>query len=369
MNTYPTIMLFSIPSTLTTGHFNEHFIQNSPCAFIFLIPLTNQQPCVKLLHYVKGKKVKEQSFFIYKGNTILLRYLFFYLYYLYTVFFILPNKTVIFTTTPQYCMLSGLFRRLKHIEIIYHVGDYYANATGIMKLFSYLTFYYNKHLPYVVYCSAAVKKIYHTHIKAINGNRDYWVFGIKKQKLHRKVKKNLLGYIGVLREGQGLPIILDALIKNPSLSLEIIGDGSMLSALKKDVQKKGLSKRVHFFGLVQSESKVREIVSCWEMGLAPYDPSTANMTYYSEPSKIKFYLEHQLPIVMTKITHMYTQIEKYEAGVTIAYNTSDLLTAIVKIQKKYTRMIRGVERLAQEYEYNALYNRSFKFLTTIFKES
>lgn len=368
MKKYPTMLLFSIPSTLTTGHFNEYFIKNTHRTFIFLIPLTNQKPVVQLWHFVNGKKIKEQSFYVYKGTNILLRYVFFYFYYLYTVLFILPKKTVIFTTTPQYCLLSGMFRHFRHIEVMYHVGDYYANPTGSMRLFSYLTFYYNKHLPYVIYCSPLIKKIYQTGKRAKNGNRDYWVFGIKQQQLKKSVQENLLGYIGVLREGQGLSIILDALAKNSLLRLEIIGDGSLLPSLKREVVAKGMKKRVHFWGLVQDDAKIKRIVARWSIGLAPYDPQTTNMTYYGEPSKVKFYLEYQLPVIMTKITHLYKEIEKYHAGITMEYTTDSLLRAIALVQKRYPQIYKGVLQLSQQYEYNHLYNQSFKFLTTIFSD-
>ncbi len=175
-----------------------------------------------------------------------------------------------------------------------------------------------------------------------------------------------MGYVGVLRHGQGTEIIFDALQKNPKLRLEIIGEGPLFKTLKGEVKKRNLSGRVVFWGLIQDEKKVIDIIKRWEVALAPYDPHNSNMTYYTEPSKIKFYLEYGIPIVMTKVTHMAPQIDKYNAGISINYTADDLLHAIEKIQKNHTAYATGVQKLAHKYNYIPLYNKAFKFLTTIF---
>lgn len=363
---YQTIFTLAIPSTLETGHFNEYFIKNSLNFFLFIMPLTSQKPSVLLAQYHKGALADEKQFYWYRGKNNVLRYIFFYLYYLYIAFFILPSKSIVLTTTPQYCILSGLLDRVRQIKVVYTTGDYYPNPTGIMRFFNFLAQYYNKHLHYVLYGSPKMKEVYELGIKGEDGLREAWVFGIENKVIAKKIKGNLLGFIGVLRKGQGTDIILEALMKDRMLNLEIIGEGPLYKELQETVKKKKLSKQVRFWGLVRDNARLVAIIRRWEIALAPYDPDRSNMTFYTEPSKIKFYLEYGIPIIMTKVTHMYPQIDAYHAGISIDYTVQNLLWAVVTIQKKYAYYRAGVRALAQTYEYTALYNKSFKFLETIF---
>ncbi len=157
---YGSIFTLAIPSTLSTGHFNEYFIKNSKQFFLFIMPLTSQEPKVLLRHYTNGTLINEHDFMWYWGKNTILRYVFFYLYYIYSVLFILPRKTIVITTTPQFCILSSFFDRLKQVKVVYTTGDYYPNPTGIMRLFNGLAQYYNKHLQYVLYGSPKMKQVY-----------------------------------------------------------------------------------------------------------------------------------------------------------------------------------------------------------------
>ena len=365
---YGNIFLFAIPSTLTTGHFNEYFINNSENLYLFLMPLSNHPPKVILYHYHKTKIAKKISFYFYKGKNSVLRYLFFYLYYLWSVLFIIPPKTLILATTPQYCFLSSVFYFLKKIRVVYHVGDYYPGKKGAMSLYQKLVHYYNLRMRYVIYCSPLLEKILRTGKPKVDGNRSSWVFGIKNKPVKRQVIPNLMGYIGMLRPKQGVDIIFDAVKTNKKLKLEIIGDGPLLEELKKTSRKLRLDKRVSFLGLIQDEKETSRVVSRWQIGLAPYDPSRQNMTYYTEPSKIKFYLEYKLPVIMTKITYMARELEKYRGGVCTNFESKSLLKAIKKIQNNYNEYKAGVEDLCEKYEYKKLYDKQFKFFRALWQE-
>lgn len=365
---YGNIFLFAIPSTLTTGHFNEYFINNSQNVYLFLMPLNNHPPKVVLYHYQKSKKISETLFHWYKGNSPILRYLFFYLYYLWTVLFILPSRTLILATTPQYCLFNGLFNLIKQIRVVYHVGDYYPGKKGAMSLYQKLVHYYNNRMKYVIYCSPLLERILRNDKQKKDGNRSSWVFGIKKKPVNRSVETNLMGYIGMLRPKQGVDIVFETLKKDKKLKLEIIGDGPMFTELKKMSEKFGLNKRVRFLGLLQNDKDIERVVSRWQIGLAPYDPSRDNMTYYTEPSKIKFYLEYKIPVIMTKITYMAKELEEHRGGVCIDYNSKSLLKAINNIQNDYNEYKRGVTKLIKKYEYTELYDKQFKFFRTLWEK-
>lgn len=364
---YDNLFIFSISSTLSTGHFNQYFIDNCQNLYLFLMPLSNQESPVKLFHYEKSRLIEEKEFYLHKNKKGFLRFLFFYLYYLYTVFFILPKKTLIFATAPQYCMLSSLFDFFKQIKVVYHVGDYYPKSKGLVKIYQFFIHYYNDHMKYVVYCSPLLEKLLRKNKPQREGNREHWVFGIETKSFKKNTENNLLGYIGVLRPGQGIDIIFGALKENKRLKLEVIGDGPWISHLKDEVQKLNLRKQVEFLGLIQNNQEVLRIVSRWQIGLAPYEPNTSNMTYFGDPSKVKFYLEYKLPVIITKITYMAEELRKYNAGVCINYDSKSLIEAINKIQMDYNKFLKGTEQLASKYEYKSYYENKFKFFNKIFK--
>jgi glycosyltransferase involved in cell wall biosynthesis len=239
-------------------------------------------------------------------------------------------------------------------------------SKGLMGIYQRLVHHYNGHLKYVVYASPKLKSILLTNEPVKEGNRNFWIYGLMKRHIIKRPQENLLGYIGVLRKGQGLEIVFESLKSNPLLNLEIIGEGPALADLKRTVSALDLQKRVTFYGLVQQEDVIVNIVKRWQIGLAPYDPSKQNMTYYTEPSKIKFYLEYRLPIIMTKITYIAKVLEKYQAGVCIDYTSTSLNEAIVKIQRNYGRYTAGVDKLIDIYEYHSLYDKQFKFFEHIF---
>lgn len=364
---YNNILLFTIPSTLHTGHFNQYFIENSNNLYLYIMPLSTQKPEIKLQHFQKGKKISEKRYFWYKGSNRLLRYIFLYIYYLAIVFNILPRKTIVFATIPLFCFMSNFFDKIKSIKIVYFIGDYYPKSKeGLMKLYQALIHYYNKRLKYVVYCSPIIESILRTNKQKVDGNRNCLVYGLTKKNIVKKTQNNLLGFIGVLRKGQGLEIVFEYLKKNSQFKLEIIGEGPALSNLKETVNVLELNNRVKFYGFVQKEKKIINIVKKWQIGLAPYDPSPFNMTYYADPSKVKFYLEYKLPVIMTKITYMANELQKYHGGVCIDYNYISLKQAIKKIQKNYDYFLTGVNKLINVYGYDALYDKQFKFFRTIF---
>ncbi|MCL4374587.1 glycosyltransferase [Patescibacteria group bacterium] len=363
---YTNILLFAIPSTLHTGHFNQYFIENSNNLYLYIMPLSTQPPEVRLLHYHNGEKISEKKYHFYKGSNRILRYVFFYIYYALIVIGILPRRTIVFATIPLFCFMNSIFAKIKSVRIVYHIGDYYPHSQGLMKLYQTLVHHYNQRLKYVVYASPLLESILRTGKPKVAGNRDYWIHGVVKKPVVKKPIHNLMGYVGVLRNGQGLEMVFTVLQQNPRLKLEIIGEGPALSNLKATVTALKLERHIKFYGLVQEENIITNIVKRWQIGLAPYDPSPLNMTYYTDPSKVKFYLEYRLPVIMTKITYMADELRHYHGGICIDYDSSSLGRAIGRIQDRYDFFLAGVDKLVDVYEYHTLYDRQFRFFRNIF---
>lgn len=365
---YDNIFLILLEITRSTGNLEEYFIKRTKRFYLYLFPAAYVEKESRLIYYENGKKIYEKIFFWYRGKNKILKTIFYYVYYCYIVLFILPVNTKIITYQVLFCLFSKIFNLLKRTTYIFCVGDYFPVRNNISsKLYHRLVSFYNTHLNYVLYPSEKLREAYTTKTQNSLKYRDIIPYGIKKLHFKKNPIKNLLGYVGNLRPGQGIELIFEVLQKNKDLRLEIIGSksSSMMQSLVNLTKKLAIRKRVKFLGFLPDEKHIINAVKRWQMGLAPYDPNPNNLTFYAEPSKIKFYLQYKLPVIMTKITSTHLEIEKYRAGVTIDYSTESLIQAIRKIQKNYSIFQTGVDKLTDIYEYNDLYNKRFKFIKNI----
>ena len=127
------------------------------------------------------------------------------------------------------------------------------------------------------------------------------------------------------------------------------------------VKKYKLSKRVAFHGFVTND-QLLQIVKRWEVAVAPYIPSKDNPTMYTEPGKIKLYIELGLPVIMTKVSYIYKDLIKYNAGTAIDFTYASFAKALHEIQKKYKHYKLGVEEFKKDNQFESYYQTKFKFL-------
>lgn len=365
---YDNIFLVLLEITRNTGNLEEYFIKRTKRFYLYLFPLTYVEKESRLIYYENGKKIYEKTFFWYRGRNKILKTAFYYIYHCYIVLFIIPSHTVIITYQVLFCLFNKIFNLIKKSIYVFCVGDYFPERTNISsKLYHWLVSFYNNRLDYILYPSEKLREAYTTNNQSSLKYRDIIPYGIKKLQFKKNPIKNLLGYVGNLRPGQGIELIFEVLHKNKDLELEIIGSksSSMMQQLTKLTKKLAIEKRVKFLGFLPNEKDIIAVVKRWQMGLAPYYPDPKNLSFYAEPSKIKFYLQYKLPVIMTKITSLYVELEKFNAGISIDYSNKLLIQAIRKIQKNSNVFLTGVDKLIDIYEYNDLYDKKFKFVRNI----
>ncbi len=171
-----------------------------------------------------------------------------------------------------------------------------------------------------------------------------------------------IGFLGMLKQSQGLDLLFDALPKLrqrfPDLSVEIIGSGPEEPHFKARGRKWG--EVVKFLGYIESEEEVDKLMRHWSVGLATYLPVSSNESYWTDPSKIKTYLSQAVPVVTTAVPYLAREIKRFKAGVVINYNQNELVTAIVTIFAKRKNFAKSALSLARRYEYRRLYQKFFK---------
>lgn len=345
------------------GNVFDYFLENTENFFYFShAPGFNPSPCVFEV-YRNGVKQSAREFFLYKGKNIKLQYLFYYFYYLYIAIFLLPKKVVIINVNPVFCWFNSLISFLKKHTTIFWIYDHFP-TTKRFDLYNFFDEYYNKHLQYVLYLGPALQEYYGSRSK--KGTlyyRDMLIFGQKKAEYLRSERARVLGFLGHLKQYQGVDLIFDALKNNQDLFFEIIGDGPQKEYLQQKAHLMGVSERVIFYGFIPQEN-IADIIKNWQIGLAPYEPVKENFTNFAHPGKVVLYLQYGLPVIMTKVSHMQKKIVDYKMGEIVDFDTRSLLDAIKLIRENYSNYLQGVQKFNDDYEYQKYYDNKFKFIAS-----
>ncbi len=169
-------------------------------------------------------------------------------------------------------------------------------------------------------------------------------------------------FLGVLKKSQGLDIFFDSAkdlaLYDPASILHVIGGGPDFDYFKKRARSCPL--KVIFHGYIPNESKVNTIIQKSHIGIAPYIPDESNCTYFSDPSKIKRYINFGLPVVTTNVFSFSKNIESKKAGIIIPYNNGSFVHAVKKICKQYKFYQKNALYLAGRYIFTNLYDKIFE---------
>lgn len=361
MQRYNKIAYLTVIPFKDTGNLAEYFIKNSKEFYLYLFPPSYKNQPTQVSHYRNGKLIKKEELWWYKGNNKALIHVFYYIYYLHVLIKYRITNTFIIFYFPLYLFLNSIISLFTGNKFVFWIWDYFPTKSNVMNIYNALVKHYNDSLRYVLYLSPNLKKIYTVDNVGTSKVREVVSFGIKKVNVDAKPVKNTVGYIGNLRPGQGLEFILEAAKQNPKLRVEFAGDGPLREELEKFVNRYKLSKRVVFHGFVTNE-QLLQIVKSWEAAVAPYIPSKDNPTMYTEPGKIKLYIELGLPVIMTKVSYIYKDLIKYNAGIAIAYTYKSFAEGLSDIQKKYKHYKAGVEQFKKDNQFETYYQKKFAFL-------
>jgi glycosyltransferase involved in cell wall biosynthesis len=186
----------------------------------------------------------------------------------------------------------------------------------------------------------------------------------------KEINRKWIAYMGHLRKGQGLELIIETLprvVKEiPDVKLLIIGTGELENSLKKRVAELGISKNVEFKGFIKDHKDVENMLTQCAVGLAIYEPSSDSITQYTDPSKPKQYMACGLPVIITAVPWVAEEIEKKHMGLVIKYNENALAEAVIKLlkdDKLYTESRENAINFASELNWDKIFdNALFKAL-------
>lgn len=171
-----------------------------------------------------------------------------------------------------------------------------------------------------------------------------------KASLPKESGQKKIGFLGVLRPGQGIELGIEAIAnlkkQNINVSLEIIGTSSYEQYLKDYTEKLGVSDKVIFNGYVKEEKRVEEILQGCVCALALFQGSKENYTYYTWPSKVGFYLECGVPVLITESTAVAEDVKEKKMGIVVESNLESVSQAI--------KTLASNPKLYEEYSQNAI---------------
>jgi len=182
-----------------------------------------------------------------------------------------------------------------------------------------------------------------------------------------EVNRKEIVYFGSLREEHGPGLILEALPEimeaEPEVGVVFLGDGELRERLEKRAVELGVSPHVRFTGYVDSAEEVYRRLSSSGLALATYPPGDHTYKTFSDPGKVKIYLACGLPVLITDVPPIAAVIRGRGAGRVVSYDPSSLARAVIDIMgnpAEYRRMRKNAVSLAAEYNWEAVWTRTFE---------
>jgi len=168
----------------------------------------------------------------------------------------------------------------------------------------------------------------------------------------KDIERYSVVFIGVIVEGQGLELILEVLpeIKKiiPAIKIKIIGTGPFLEKFKGLVFKKKMQDRFIFYGFIESNEEMLDIVSSSAVGISLWDNRDNKLlnSYFGDPGKTKLYSVCGLPAIVSNDTVYSQVITRNKAGIAIDYAPEALAAAL--------RTLLREDSVYYEYKSNAI---------------
>ena len=140
--------------------------------------------------------------------------------------------------------------------------------------------------------------------------------------------------------------------RGATLTLDVIGDGDQLPALRQQAGRLELTDAVRFHGYLEDHREVERLLAEGSVAAAPYVPGESTFTRWADPGKLKAYLAAGLPIVLTDVPPNAGELAA-EAGAEIVEPTPDALAIGIE------RVLASPEAWSERRERALAYVRRF----------
>ncbi|MFQ3676181.1 MAG: glycosyltransferase, partial [Endomicrobiia bacterium] len=283
----------------------------------------NDLPCLKPAINIKEKT---GSKVIYDSHEI----------YIETINQFFPQKAkfyrkIIYKILQKFMRIFGTFAEKKMLRNV----DYFITVGEGLK--EYFEKKYNfKGIKVIMNCPYFIK---------VNEKINYFDFlNIDKQSF-------ILLYQGVLNEGRGLKLLIEAMrFAEEKVFLIIIGDGLLEKELKELVKKYNLQNRILFLGKIP-QNELRKFTAGADCGLNLLEKLNKSKEL-AAPNKLFQYIHANIPVIASYSYENNKVFEKYKIGLQTEnniYSISDSINKIANMDRKI--FIENCKKAALEYNW------------------
>lgn len=345
------------------GHIEEYFSLHTEKLIVYVVMprLKNRGNLVRV--YKAGKLVEEKK--VWSSDSIFLYYLSWLWHYwkFILTYFGREEKFIVLSGHPISFFGMSIQKFLRpNMRFVYWIGDYFPPVNLSLRLFEKLKKYYHDRVSYAYYLSDTINQIFNDGNVVDSELKKTVMWGVKPIITKKRDVKGQLHilFVGLVKEGQGLEVLLLFLAKHSDYTLKIIGicRDDLFKSYQALIGRYKIGDRVFFPNKFYSDTELESISLDCHVGIALYDISKLNATYYTDPGKVKTYAELGLPVIMTNMSAIAPYIQKYHAGEVIE-EVSDLHIAVEKIKKDYDRYQTGLRSFAKHFYYETYYEESF----------
>lgn len=356
--------VFTYGSLQSVGHTTEYFVKNTRKLVVFIVmPRGNKMPNIVQV-YKKG--ILEHESRVLSSKNIILYYLLWW--YFQTVFlfryFTGSEKIIMLAGHPIAFIGMSIMKLFRNVTFAYWIGDYFPPVHWSLVLFEKLKKFYHDKVTYTYYLSDRLNELYNGRVVVEPGKRTV-MWGVQPftGTHNAPVKEYRLLFVGVIRPSQGIDDLLLFLKQLPDVELSILGscEPALYKKYMSLIHSYGITDRVWFPNTFIDDEKLREIASNHHVGIALYEVGVHTATHYTDPGKVKTYIEMGLPVVMTDTSAAVSFIRKFKAGEVI-HSGSNISEALKRIQRDFGKYQNGVRLCAKYFEFMKYYHKAFHAL-------
>lgn len=279
----------------------------------------------------------------------------------------LQDRPIFFTVNAYPALIGILLKKLRLVSRVYYwVWDYFPlqypdwRLRAIRYAYLYIDMFAIQYADHLIFPNKRQLKIRNA-MRPIRNHSTIIPLGSSKPISYHTRKSRTLGFMGMLKDSQGLSLLINNLPQlfthNYDIKIEIIGSGPEEETYRKMSEQ--YKNRIKFYGFIEDQDRINKIVRHWFAGLAVYEPVPSNESYYGDPSKIKVYLSQGVPIITTRVTEYGILAEKHSFGKVIPYKSQSLIHAIQILYRHQHTFRKHALSFSYKFYYKELYKALF----------
>ncbi len=357
--------IFTFGSLQSVGHTEEYFAKHTRKLVINIVMprLKNQGNLLRV--YFEGKLIKEEI--VWSSTSFFSYYLFWFYHYwkFLLVFFGRNEKFIVLAGHPIFLLGMTVQKLLRpNVQFAYWIGDYSPPVNLSLWMFEKLKKYYHDRVSYAFYLSDIINQIFNKGkiMNTLWKKTVMWgVNPIGTGKYDIKGQFNIL-FVGLLKEGQGIELLLSFLAKHQKYTLKIIGicPNGLFRKYQELIAKYHIVNRVFFPNKFYTDSKLARLAKTCHVGVAFYETGLNSSTYYTDPGKVKTYIEMGLPVIMSHTSAISPYIVQFGCGEVVDFSEDALAQALVKIQRNYIIYKNASDKFNEYFYFENYYKDKFK---------